>query len=68
LRQTLVTASVVVDDLDGMLTYNADNIDQTLENVRATTQQLRELTEGLKRRPYTLIRAYKPRERQPGQK
>lgn len=68
LRQTLVTASAVVDELDRTLTYNSDNIDQTLENVRVTTQQLRELTETLKRRPYTLIRAYKPAERQPGQK
>jgi phospholipid/cholesterol/gamma-HCH transport system substrate-binding protein len=68
LRQTLVTASAVVDELDRTLTYNSDNIDQTLENVRVTTQQLRELTEALKRRPYTLIRAYKPREREPGQK
>ena len=68
LRQTLATASAVVDQLDRTLTYNSDNIDQTLENVRVTTQQLRELTEGLKRRPYTLIRAYKPPERQPGQK
>jgi phospholipid/cholesterol/gamma-HCH transport system substrate-binding protein len=68
LRQTLGTASAVVDELDRTLTYNSGNIDETLENVRVTTQQLRELTETLKRRPYTLIRAYKPRERQPGQK
>lgn len=68
LRQTLGTASAVVDELDKTLTYNSGNIDETLENVRVTTQQLRELTETLKRRPYTLIRAYKPRERQPGQK
>ena len=68
LRQTLLTAGSVMDQLDRTLSYNSDNIDQTLENVRVTTQQLKELTETLKRRPYTLIRADKPRERVPGQK
>lgn len=67
LRQTLLTASSVVDQLDRTLSYNTDNIDQTLENVRVTTEQLKELTETLKRRPYTLIRADKPRERMPGE-
>ncbi len=67
LRQTLLTASSVVDQLDRTLDYNADNIDQTLENVRVTTQHLKDLTETLKRRPYTLIRADRPRERKPGE-
>ncbi|MGH9474034.1 MAG: MlaD family protein [Terriglobales bacterium] len=68
LRQTLLTASSVMDQLDRTLDYNADNIDQTLENVRITTQQLRELTETVKHRPYTLIRADNPRERKPGER
>jgi phospholipid/cholesterol/gamma-HCH transport system substrate-binding protein len=67
LRETLLTAGSVVDQLDRTLNYNADNIDQILENIRVTTQQLKDLTETLKRRPYTLIRADKPRERVPGQ-
>ena len=67
LRQTLLTASSVVDQLDRTLDYNVDNIDQTLENVRVTTQHLKDLTETLKRRPYTLIRADRPRERKPGE-
>jgi phospholipid/cholesterol/gamma-HCH transport system substrate-binding protein len=68
LRQTLLTASSVMDRLERTLDYNADNIDQTLENVRVTTQHLKDLTETLKRRPYTLIRADRPRERNPGEK
>ena len=68
LRQTLLTASSVMDQLDRTLAYNADNIDQILDNVRVTTQQLKELTQTLKRRPYTLIRADNPRERIPGEK
>jgi phospholipid/cholesterol/gamma-HCH transport system substrate-binding protein len=67
LRQTLLTASSVMDQLDRTLDYNIDNVDQTLENVRVTTQHLKDLTETLKRRPYTLIRADKPRERKPGE-
>jgi phospholipid/cholesterol/gamma-HCH transport system substrate-binding protein len=68
LRQTLASASAVMDRLNQTLDYNTDNIDEALENVRVTTQQLRELTETLKRRPYTLIRADNPRERKPGDK
>ncbi|MGH9445700.1 MAG: MlaD family protein, partial [Terriglobia bacterium] len=68
LRKTLVTASAVVNELDRTLNYNTGNIDQTLENVRVTTQNLRELTEKVKRRPYTLIRADNPRERKPGER
>jgi phospholipid/cholesterol/gamma-HCH transport system substrate-binding protein len=68
LRQTLVTASSVVDQIDRTLDYNVDNIDQTLENIRATTENLKDLTESLKRRPYTLIRPANPKERKPGEK
>lgn len=68
LRQTLLTASSVMDQLDRTLNYNTGNIDQTLENVRVITQNLKELTETLKRRPYTLIRADNPRERKPGER
>ncbi|MDE3179424.1 MAG: MCE family protein [Acidobacteriota bacterium] len=68
LQKTLVTASSVMDQLSQTLNYNTYNIDQTLDNVRVTTQQLRELTETVKRRPYTLIRADNPRERKPGER
>jgi phospholipid/cholesterol/gamma-HCH transport system substrate-binding protein len=66
LRKTLVAASSVMDQLNRTLNYNTGNIDQTLENVRVTTEQLRELTEKVERRPYTLIRADNPPERKPG--
>ncbi len=68
LRQTLVNASSVVDQLGRTLGYNAANIDQTLENLRITTQHLKDLTEAIKLRPYTLIRAANPKERKPGEK
>src|SRR5215469_16676176 len=65
LRQTLATASSVVDQLDRTLDYNAGNIDEILENIRVTTEHLRDLTETLKRQPYTLIRPANPKERKP---
>jgi phospholipid/cholesterol/gamma-HCH transport system substrate-binding protein len=68
LRQTLATASSVVDQIDRTLDYNSDNIDQILENIRVTTANLRDLTESLKRRPYTLLRPANPKERKPGEK
>jgi phospholipid/cholesterol/gamma-HCH transport system substrate-binding protein len=68
LRQTLFTASSVMDQLERTLAYNSENIDQTLENMQVTTQHLKDLTETLKRRPYTLIRADRPKERKPGEK
>ncbi|HEV2424559.1 MAG TPA: MlaD family protein [Terriglobia bacterium] len=67
LRQTLLTASSVMDQLNQTLEYNSGNIDETLTNLRVTTQHLRDLTATLKRRPYTLIRADKSPERKPGE-
>jgi phospholipid/cholesterol/gamma-HCH transport system substrate-binding protein len=68
LQKTLVSASSVMDQLNGLLEYNTGNIDQALENVRVMTQNLRELTEKVERQPYTLIRADNPRERKPGER
>lgn len=68
LRQTLLTASSVMDQLNQTLNYNSDNIDEILTNVRVATQQLKELTSKLERRPYTLIRADRSKERNPGGK
>ena len=67
LRQTLLTASSVMDQVHETLAYNADNIDETLTNIRVTTQHLKDLTASLKRRPYTLIRADRSPERKPGE-
>ena len=68
LRQTLLTASAVMDHLNQTLDYNSDNIDEIMANIRVATQKLKELTSKLERRPYTLIRADRPKERKPGGK
>lgn len=67
LQQTLLTASSVMDQLNRTLDYNSDNIDETLTNIRVTSEHLKDLTATLKRRPYTLIRADKSPERKPGE-
>lgn len=68
LRETLLSASDVMDQLNRTLNYNSDNIDEILANVRVATQKLKELTNKLERRPYTLIRADRAKERKPGGK
>jgi phospholipid/cholesterol/gamma-HCH transport system substrate-binding protein len=67
LRQTLAGTSDVVGQLKGTMNYNADNIDEIVENIRVATQNLKQLTAGLKARPYTLIRGVNIKERRPGQ-
>jgi ABC-type transporter Mla subunit MlaD len=66
LRQTLSSASVLVDQLNRVVIYNTDDIDATLENIRVSTDNVRELTDTLKRRPSALIRGIKVKERKPG--
>jgi phospholipid/cholesterol/gamma-HCH transport system substrate-binding protein len=68
LRETLLSASGVMEQLNRTLNYNSDNIDEILANVRVATQKLKELTEKLERRPYTLVRADRAKERKPGGK
>ena len=68
MRETLLSASSVMEQLDQTLNYNSDNIDEIMANIRVATQELKELTEKLERRPYTLIRADRAKERKPGGK
>lgn len=66
LRRTLTSASSVVEQLDRTLNYNAENIDETLENIRVTTENLKQFTDKIKSRPYTLIRSTGGPDRRPG--
>ena len=68
LRETLLSASSVMNQLNQTLDSNSGNIDEILANVRVATQNLKELTRKLERRPYTLIRADRRKERKPGGK
>ena len=66
LRRLLNTANDVTDQLQGTLSANGENIDEILNNFREASLNLRELTETLKQRPYTLLRSALPPAHQPG--
>ncbi len=67
LRKSLTTLSDLTGKLDTTLDVNADNIDELLENLRHVSQNLKEFTNTIKTRPYTLIRSAAPREHKPGE-
>jgi phospholipid/cholesterol/gamma-HCH transport system substrate-binding protein len=66
LRKSLATVSDLTARLDQTLDVNSENIDELLENLRHVSQNLKEFTDTIKTRPYTLIRADKPREHKTG--
>lgn len=68
LRQTLTTASSLVEQLDRTMLYNAENIDEILENIRMTTENLKQFTDTIKTRPYSLIRTTHYSDRKPGER
>jgi phospholipid/cholesterol/gamma-HCH transport system substrate-binding protein len=68
LRRSLATVTDLTGRLDQTLDVNADNIDELLENLRHVTQNLKEFTNTIKTRPYTLIRSTNPREHKPGER
>ena len=68
LRETMLTASSLLDQLKNTAEDNADNIDQIIVNIRATTENMKELTEALKANPSLLIRGSSLKDRKPGQK
>jgi phospholipid/cholesterol/gamma-HCH transport system substrate-binding protein len=67
LRRLLETANNVTDQLDRTLNANGENIDDILSNFRHASQNLRQFTETLKQRPYSLLRSSMPPAHEPGQ-
>lgn len=67
LRTTLADASTLVNQLNRTTTANADNIDETIENIRVTTENLQEFTNLIKTRPYLIIRSTSTPDHKPGQ-
>lgn len=68
LRQSLNTVNDLVQRLDDIVDNNTDNIDQILNNLRVVTQNLKEFSDDIKRRPSSLLNPAAPRERKPGGK
>jgi phospholipid/cholesterol/gamma-HCH transport system substrate-binding protein len=65
LRQALTSAKSLTAQLDRTLDVNAENIDELLENMRHTTENLKEFTDIIKSRPSSLIRSSPPKDRRP---
>lgn len=65
LRAALVDARHLVANLDDTLQGNRGNLDETLENIRSTSQNLKQLTDTLKRKPNSLVFYKEAKDRQP---
>ena len=66
LRQSLATVTSLTGRLDQTVEVNSENIDEMLDNFQHVSENLKELTDTLKARPYLLIRSSPAREHTPG--
>ena len=64
LQTTLQQAKAVLTDIQVMVRANDYKIDDTVENLRTATDNLDQLTDSLKQRPWSLIRIRQPKERE----
>jgi phospholipid/cholesterol/gamma-HCH transport system substrate-binding protein len=67
LRQNLDSIQDLTGQLNNTLGANSENIDEILENFRHVSENMKEFTEIIKARPYTLLRSTTPKEHKPGQ-
>jgi len=66
LRQNLDSIQDLTGQLNNTLGANSENIDEILENMRHVSENLKEFTEIIKARPYTLLRSSAPKEHKTG--
>jgi ABC-type transporter Mla subunit MlaD len=66
LRAALASTVSLTAQLDRTMNVNAENIDELLDSFRHAAENLKEFTETIKTRPYTLIRSSSPSDRKPG--
>jgi phospholipid/cholesterol/gamma-HCH transport system substrate-binding protein len=64
LQTTLQQAKVLLNDMQVMVRANDYKIDDTVENLRVATDNLDQLTDSLKQRPWSLIRIKQPKDRE----
>lgn len=64
LQNTLQQAKQLLGDMQVMVRANDYKIDDTVENLRVATDNLDQLTDSLKQRPWSLIRIKQPEERE----
>ena len=64
LQSTLQQAKALLADMQVMVRANDYKIDDTMENLRTATDNLDQLTDSLKQRPWSLIRIKQPKDRE----
>ncbi len=67
LRATIKSLTELTGRLNQTLDVNSENIDQLLDNMIHVTENLREFTNTIKTRPYSLIRSSSPKEHKTGE-
>ena len=65
LRAALTEAQRLMGDVRETLDANRANLDETLENIRASSQNLKQFTDTIKQRPFSLIRIKAQKDRVP---
>jgi ABC-type transporter Mla subunit MlaD len=68
LQTTLQQANALMNNMQVLVRANDYKIDDTVENLRVATDNLDQLTDSLKQRPWSLIRIKQPKERDVPQK
>ena len=68
LKETMLNAQALIEQLKNTTDNNTDNIDQILENIRITSENMKILTDSLKTNPAVLIRGNNGKDRKPGEK
>jgi len=64
LEATLVEAREMLEEVNALVLSNQSNIDQTIENFRATSENLEQFSDELRQRPWSLLRAKPKPDRQ----
>jgi len=63
LQNTLLEAKKLLGDMQVIVRANDYKIDDTVENLRTATDNLDQLTDSIKQRPWSLVRIKQPKER-----
>lgn len=63
LQSTLLETKKLLSDMQVLVRANDYKIDDTIENLRTATENLDELTESVKQRPWSLVRVKQPEDR-----
>jgi phospholipid/cholesterol/gamma-HCH transport system substrate-binding protein len=67
LRKALARAETTMEEFRRLLVANRDQLDNTIENIEVTTENLREITDTVKQSPSSLVWSKNPPNRKPGE-